>query len=88
MAFGYLIAASVTLFVLVLVVIQRWTASSTSYIFVLMPPVALVLGSSLGGEPITGATVLGGLVVLTGVYIDVLKGRNVPPSRTPNTDPA
>jgi drug/metabolite transporter (DMT)-like permease len=84
LAFGYLVAASVTLFVLVLVVIQRWTASSSSYIFVLMPPVALVLGSTLGGEPVTGATVLGGLVVLTGVYIGVLKGPRARHSTTPD----
>ena len=33
----YLVAATVGLFLMVLVVVQRWTASSTSYIFVLMP---------------------------------------------------
>jgi drug/metabolite transporter (DMT)-like permease len=88
LAFGYLVAASVILFVLVLVVIHRWTASSTSYIFVLMPPVALLLGSTLGGEPVTGATLLGGLVVLAGVYIGALKGRNVRHSTTPDVHAA
>ena len=37
LAVAYLVAATVGLFVFVLVVIQRWTASTTSYIFVLMP---------------------------------------------------
>jgi drug/metabolite transporter (DMT)-like permease len=72
-AFVYLVVASVALFVLVLVVVQRWTASASSYIFVLMPPVALGLGAVLGDEPITVATVAGGLVVLAGVYIGALR---------------
>ena len=75
LAFSYLVIASVALFVLVLVVVQRWTASASSYIFVLMPPVAVVLGAALGGEPITMATVLGGLAVLTGVNIGALHRR-------------
>lgn len=72
-AFVYLVAASVVLFLLVLHVIQRWTASASSYVFVLMPPVAVVLGAVLGGEAITTATVLGGLVILTGVYTGALR---------------
>lgn len=84
LAFGYLVLASVTLFVLVLVVIRRWTASSTSYIFVLMPPVVLVLGSSVGGEPVTSATAVGGIVVLAGVYIGALNGRSLTRQRVPD----
>jgi drug/metabolite transporter (DMT)-like permease len=79
-AFVYLVIASIALFILVLVVVQQWTASASSYIFVLMPPVAVVLGALLGGEPITIATVLGGLAVLAGVYIGALRRRPVTPS--------
>ena len=82
LAFSYLVIASVVLFVLVLVVVQRWTASASSYIFVLMPPVAMVLGAALGGEPITMATVLGGLAVLAGVYIGALHRR---PAQAPGS---
>jgi drug/metabolite transporter (DMT)-like permease len=71
-AFVYLVASSVVLFVLFMVVIRRWTASATSYAFVLMPPVAVALGALLGGETVTIATVVGGLVVLTGVYAGAL----------------
>ena len=45
-ALVYLVAATVGLFLMVLVVVQRWTASSTSYIFVLMPVVALGVESA------------------------------------------
>ena len=75
-AFAYLVTASVAMFVLVLLVIRRWTASASSYIFVLMPPIALVLGALLGGEAITLTAVVGGLVVLVGVCVGVV---NRPP---------
>ena len=73
LAVGYLVAATVGLFLLVLVVVQRWTASSTSYIFVLMPPVALALGALAGDEEITLTTLLGGAVVCAGVYLGALR---------------
>ena len=50
LAVAYLVAATVGLFVFVLVVIQRWTASTTSYIFVLMPVVAVATGRPPGGR--------------------------------------
>jgi drug/metabolite transporter (DMT)-like permease len=71
----YLVVSSVLLFMLVLVVIRRWTASASSYVFVMMPPVALALGWIIGGENITIATVLGGIVVLVGVYTGAIKRR-------------
>ncbi len=72
LAVAYLIAATVALFVFVLVVIQRWTASSTSYIFVLMPIVAVAVGAVLADEVITVTTLLGGAVVCAGVYLGAL----------------
>ena len=72
LAFVYLVAATVGLFVFVLVVIQRWTASTTSYIFVSMPLVAVVTGALLADEEITLTTLLGGAVVTAGVYVGAI----------------
>ena len=69
LAVGYLVAATVGLFLLVLVVVQRWTASATSYVFVLMPVIAVGLGALLLDEPITATTIVGGMIVCAGVYV-------------------
>lgn len=66
---------SVALFVLYLWTIKRWTASGMSYIFVLMPVVATLLGVLILDEPITAVGVLGGIMVVTGVYVGALSGR-------------
>lgn len=66
---------SVALFVLYLWTIKRWTASGMSYIFVLMPVVATLLGVFILDEPITAVAVLGGIMVVTGVYVGALSGR-------------
>jgi drug/metabolite transporter (DMT)-like permease len=68
-AVAYLVAATVGLFLLVLVVVQRWTASATSYAFVLMPVIAVVLGALVADEPIAATTVVGGVIVGVGVYV-------------------
>ena len=60
----------------VLVVVQRWTASSTSYIFVLMPVVAVALGALVADERITATTILGGGIVCAGVYLGALARRD------------
>jgi len=75
LALLYLVFATVALFLCVLVVVQRWSASSTAYVFVLMPVVAVALGALVAGEPITLTTVLGGAVVGAGVYIGALASR-------------
>ncbi|MHB1242571.1 MAG: DMT family transporter, partial [Gaiellaceae bacterium] len=75
LAVVYLVFATVALFVCVLVVVQRWTASSTAYTFVSMPVVAVVLGALVADERITVTTVLGGAVVFAGVYLGVLARR-------------
>lgn len=72
----YLVFATVGLFLCVLIVVQRWAASSTSYVFVLMPIVAVVLGSLVADEPITLTTVLGGAIVGAGVYLGALARRS------------
>lgn len=64
-----IVIGSVVLFTLYLIVIDRWTASATSYSFLLMPLVAIVVAAVLLGEPITAALIAGGALVLAGVYV-------------------
>jgi drug/metabolite transporter (DMT)-like permease len=68
-ALAYLVGATVGLFLLVLVVVQRWTASATSYAFVLMPVIAVALGALVADESITVTTIVGGAIVCAGVYV-------------------
>jgi len=72
LALLYLAFATVALFLCVLIVVQRWSASSTAYVFVLMPITAVVLGYLVADEPITLTTVFGGAIVGAGVYLGVL----------------
>jgi len=70
---AYLIVlGSIVLFVVYLRTVKRWTASGMSYMFVLMPLVAAIFGYWLLDEPITTGVVLGGLIVLLGVYVGAL----------------
>lgn len=66
------IFGSVGTFVLALYVLERWTASSTSYSLVLMPIVTVLFASWIADEPITLALLFGGLLVLFGVYVGAL----------------
>ena len=74
---GYLVVVgSVSLFVLFLYVVGRWTASASVYALALMPVVAVPLGSLLAGEAITWDLLLGGLLVVTAVWVGALsRGR-------------
>jgi drug/metabolite transporter (DMT)-like permease len=69
LALAYLVAATVGLFLLVLFVVQRWTASATSYVFVLMPVIAVALGALVADEAIAATTIIGGAIVCAGVYV-------------------
>ena len=73
LAIGYLVViGSVVVFLLYLVVLRYWTASRAAYGFVLIPLVTVLLSAWLDDEPITIALVLGGLLVLAGVYVGAL----------------
>jgi drug/metabolite transporter (DMT)-like permease len=63
---------SIATFVTYLFVLRRWTASGTSYEFVLAPVVAVVFASLFQGERITGGLVAGGALILAGVYVGAL----------------
>ncbi|HKJ56067.1 MAG TPA: EamA family transporter [Nitriliruptoraceae bacterium] len=63
---------SVGLFALVLLVVRRWTASATSYLFVLFPIVTMVLDTWVADVPLTARGILGAVVVMVGVWIGAL----------------
>ena len=75
LAVVYLVAATVGMFLCILYVVQRWTASATAYTFVSMPVVAVVAGAIALDEEITAAVVAGGALVLAGVYVGALSRR-------------
>lgn len=64
-----IIGGSIGVFVLYLFVVNRWTASGASYTLLIAPLVTVVLGAILLGETVTWAFVLGGAIVLAGVYV-------------------
>ena len=77
-AIVYLVIASPFLFMLVVYVIQRWTATGASFQFVLFPIVSVLGGALLLGEDITSSLVLGAPLVLIGVYVGALSGSREP----------
>lgn len=73
-AIGYLVAVgSVLVFLLYLVVLRYWSASRTAFEFVLIPFVTVLLSAWLDDEPVGAGLVLGGLLVLAGVYVGALR---------------
>jgi drug/metabolite transporter (DMT)-like permease len=69
-AVGYLVLfGSVVMFALFLYALQRWTASAVSYVTLLMPLVTVALAAVLTDERITPSFVLGGTVILAGVFV-------------------
>jgi drug/metabolite transporter (DMT)-like permease len=62
-------------YVVLIYVLNRWTASRTSYAFVLLPIVTLIESALLDSEPLRWQTLVGGGAVLTGVYVGALRRR-------------
>lgn len=72
-AFIYLIVfVTLIAFMLYLFVLNNWTASGTSYGFVLFPLVTVILAVLLAGESITFDFILGAAFVLTGVLVGAI----------------
>jgi drug/metabolite transporter (DMT)-like permease len=79
----YLVAfGSIGLFALTLLLIRRWSASATSYAFVVIPVVTLLLEAALAGVPITATALLGAGIVMVGVWFGALA-----PTPRPATEP-
>lgn len=88
-AVGYLaVVGSAGLFWLFLFVLQRWTATATSYATALLPVSAMLAGSLIGNEPITGSGLIGGAIVVVAVWVGALSGKvpELAPTHGPNVD--
>lgn len=73
LGFGYLILISnLVSFLLFLFILKRWTASRTSFSFVVAPLVTVLLATTLAGEQITWNFMIGGVLVLSGVLFGAL----------------
>jgi drug/metabolite transporter (DMT)-like permease len=65
---------TVALFYLFLFVLSHWDASATAYSFLLFPVVTVVIAAWLAGEKVTASFVIGGAIVLLGVWIGGIRG--------------
>lgn len=75
-AFTYLVViGSILLFYLYVFVLQRWTASATSYSFLLFPLVTVFVAAWLAGEAISLSLLAGTAIVIVGVWIGAFTGR-------------
>jgi drug/metabolite transporter (DMT)-like permease len=71
---AYLVTfGTVGVFGLYLFVLSRWSASATSYEFVLAPVIGIALAAWLFDEAITLGFVIGSILVLVGVYLGALR---------------
>lgn len=72
-AYGYLvIGGSVIMFYLFLYILQRWTASATSYVLLLVPLATIMIASFLLGEEVTFQFLIGSAIVLVGVWLGAI----------------
>lgn len=72
-AFLYLlIFVTIVAFLLYMFVLGKWTASGTSYGFVLIPLVTVLVAAWVGGENITINFIIGAVFVLAGVFVGAL----------------
>jgi len=83
---SYLALVTPLLFMLYVFVLNRWTASAVSYMFVLLPLVAAVLGLLVADEAVTLSLILGAPLVVAGVWIGAL-ARERAPIATPGEPP-
>ena len=67
------VVGSVLVFVLYLFVLERWSASRTTYGFLIIPVVTVALSAWLDDEKVGLGLVLGGALVLAGVYIGAIR---------------
>ena len=74
LALAYMVVlGSGPVFVLYVVVVRLWSASRAAYTFVLIPLVTVILSAWIDDEPIGPGLVLGGFLVLAGVYVGALR---------------
>lgn len=66
---------SIAVFVLYLAVLHRWTATAASYVLLIAPLVTVALGVVILGEPVSPSFLVGGALVLAGVYVGAFAAR-------------
>jgi drug/metabolite transporter (DMT)-like permease len=64
---------SVVVFLLHVFIAQNWSASRTAYVMVTIPLVTIILSAWLDQEPVTSGLLLGGILVIAGVYVGALR---------------
>ena len=67
------IIGSVVVFLLHVFIAQNWSASRAAYVMVTIPIVTIILSAWLDQEPVTSGLLLGGILVIAGVYIGALR---------------
>jgi drug/metabolite transporter (DMT)-like permease len=67
------VVGSVVVFSLYIVVLRYWTVSRMSYTFVVVPVVTVLLSAWLDDEPVRTSLLLGGSLVIAGVYVGALR---------------
>jgi drug/metabolite transporter (DMT)-like permease len=73
-AFGYLVLiGSVLQFYLYVYVLSRWSASKTSYGFLLTPVATVIVAAVVLGEAITTSFLVGAALVLAGVWVGAIQ---------------
>jgi drug/metabolite transporter (DMT)-like permease len=81
-AFLYLVFfVTIAAFLLYLFVLGKWSASGTSYGFVMLPLVTIVAASALAGERLTSRFLAGAGMVLAGVFIGALMPSKTKPAK-------
>lgn len=78
---------SLGLFVLMLLVVRSWTASATSYAFVLFPVVTMLGEAWLTEVTLTVRGVAGALIVMTGVWLGAFSRSRIRPEAPRALDP-
>lgn len=74
-ALAYIVlVGSVVVFVLFLLVLRYWPASRAAYAFAIITTVTILLSAWLDAEPLRADLLLGGTLVLVGVYVGALSG--------------
>ena len=68
------LVGSVGMFALFIIVVRRWTASASVYTLTLMPPVTVALSVLIAGERLTAELIIGGAMVMLGVYVGAILG--------------
>lgn len=80
-AYIYLVLfVTVLAFLLYMFVLSRWSASGTSYGFVVIPLVTIVIAALVAGEEVTPAFLIGAVFVLAGVFLGALLPSKVKPA--------